>query len=242
MRRLLWIDANGLGGPDRAARFLGADFRSSSTGRDRLMPSRPPLSPVDGRLCVYIGVQVGGGAILAADGFAGLAQHLPQLAPQAGGRVMVCDAYGNLILHPERRLVAAEQTDIGATALPGGQSGQEQPGVPSGRAVLLGTAALQAGSEAEQRLTVSVWGLVIPRLQRRRAVCVYGRGLCPGFGDAAQGLVERVKQPLARFVSARSRLRLGGGGRRSLAHREVFEEAFEEDDPNWSRNERLFRP
>jgi PAS domain S-box-containing protein len=245
MRRLLWIDANGLVVQTAPPGFWGADFplQFDRLQGDRLMLSRPLPSPVDGRLCVYIGVQAGGGAILAAElDLAGLAQHLPQLAPQAGGRVMACDAYGNLILHPERRLVA-EQTNIGATALfQAAKAGKSSLVYRRGGLFWLGTAAVVAGSGWYVLLTVPVWGLVIPALYSAGGLFVFMVGaFALALVMLRKALRERVEQPLARFAASLPKAAAGGGGAAAFAELGVFEEAFEEMTRELVKNERLFR-
>jgi PAS domain S-box-containing protein len=245
MRRLLWIDANGLVVQTAPPGFWGADFplQFDRLQDDRLMLSRPLPSPADGRLCVYIGVQAGRGAILAAElDLAGLAQHLPQLAPQAVGRVMACDAYGNLILHPERRLVA-EQANIGATALfQAAKAGKSSLVYRRGGRFWLGTAAVVAGSGWYVLLTVPVWGLVIPALYSAGGLFVFMAGaFALTLLLLRKALRERVEQPLARFAASLPKAAAGGGGAAAFAELGVFEEAFEEMTRELVKNERLFR-
>ena len=247
MRRLVWIEADGTVALTVPLGLQGGvfplEFDSRHTTHSRLMLSRPLPSPIDGRLSVIIGVPAGNGAILAGElDLAGLARHLVQVAPLAEGRLLACDAYGNLIVHPEARLVA-EQGNIGDTPLfAAAKAGKHHVLYWSGGRFWLGTVG-QVGESGWLVLpTMPVSVLVTPVLSTALVLFVFMAGaFVLASVQLRRELRRRVEEPLARFAASLPHGRDEAGGSSAFAELSVFEGAFEEMTRELVKNERLFR-
>lgn len=245
MRRLLWIDAAGMVAETAPPGQAGADFplQFDRLRGERLLLSRPLPSPVDGRLCVYIGVRGPSGTILAGElDLGGLAQQLPHMAGIPDARVLACDAYGNLIVHPESRLVA-EQANIGDSPLfLAAKAGRHRVVYAQGGRLWLGTAGKAEPGDWLVLLAVPVWELVAPALYPTGLLFVFMAGaFVLTSGLLRKELRERVEQPLARFAASLPRSGDGAEGSAPFAELSVFEGAFDEMAKALVKNERLFR-
>ena len=245
MRRLLWIDAAGMVAETAPPGQAGADFplQFDRLRGERLMLSRPLPSPVDGRLCVYIGVRGPSGTILAGElDLGGLAQQLPHMAGMPDALVLACDAYGNLIVHPESRLVA-EQANIGDSALfLAAKAGRHRVVYAQGGRLWLGTAGKAEPGDWLVLLAVPVWELVAPALYPTGLLFVFMAGaFVLASGLLRKELRERVEEPLARFAASLPRNVGGAEGSAPFAELSVFEGAFDEMARALVKNERLFR-
>ncbi|QAZ65794.1 sensor histidine kinase [Solidesulfovibrio carbinolicus] len=245
MRRLLWIDAAGMVAQTAPAGQAGADFplQFDRLRGERLMLSRPLPSPMDGRLCVYLGVRGPKGTILAGElDLGGLAQQLPSMAGMPDARVMACDAYGNLIVHPESRLVA-EQANIGDSPLfLAAKAGQRRVVYAQGGRLWLGTAGKAEPGDWLVLLAVPVWELVAPALYPTGLLFVFMAGaFVLTYGLLRKELRERVEEPLARFAASLPKSVDGTEGSAPFAELSVFEGAFDEMAKALVKNERLFR-
>ncbi len=245
MRRLLWIDAAGVVTETAPPGQAGTDFplHFDRLRGKWLMLSRPLPSPVDGRLCVYIGVRGPQGAILAGElDLGGLAQQLPQLAGMPSARIMACDAYGNLIVHPESRLVA-EQANIGDTPLfLAAKAGRHRLVYAQGKRLWLGTAGTAEPGNWQVLLAVPVWELVASALYPTGLLFVFMAGaFVLTSGLLRKELRARVEEPLARFAASLPRSVDGPEASAPFAELSVFEGAFDEMARALVKNERLFR-
>jgi len=247
MRRLLWIEADGTVAVVVPSGLRGAAFpvlfdsRHNDSGR--LMLSRPLPSPTDGRLSVIIGVPAGNGAILAGElDLAELGGHLTQLAPLAGGQILACDAFGNLIVHPESGLVA-EQANIGDTPLfAAAKAGKRQLVYRSGGRFWLGAVGAVGDCGWLVLPTMPVSVLVAPALYTAMVLFFFMAG---AFVLASvllrRELRQRVEEPLARFAASLPHGRDDADGSAAFAELHVFEGAFGEMTRELVKNERLFR-
>lgn len=247
MRRLLWINADGVvvvavpSGLQGAAFPLGFDSHHNDAGR--LMLSRPLPSPIDGRLSVIVGVPAGNGAILAGElDLAGLGGHLAQLAPLSGGQILACDAHGNLVVHPEARLVA-EQTNISDTPLfAAAKAGKRNRVYWSEGRFWLGAVGVVGDCGWLVLPTVPVSELVTPALLTAGVLFVFMAG---AFVLASvllrRELRQRVEVPLARFAASLPCGADDARGSSAFAELCVFEGAFEEMARELVKNEQLFR-
>ncbi|MFP5258697.1 MAG: sensor histidine kinase [Acidobacteriota bacterium] len=247
MRRLLWIEADktmslavpsGLQGGVFPLTF---DIRHGDQGRFLL--SRPLPSPIDGRLSILIGVPAGNGAILAGElDLAELGNHLTQLAPLVGVRILACDAFGNLIVHPEARLVA-EQTNISDTPLfAAAKAGKRQVVYRSGGRFWLGAVGVVSEGGWLVLPTAPVSVLVTPALYTVGVLFLFMTGVFVlASVQLRRALRQRVEEPLARFAASLPHGRDAAGGSAAFAELSVFEGAFEEMARELVKNERLFR-
>ena len=245
-RRLLWITADGTVARAVPSGLQGAAFPLDFDNRQdgRLLLSRPLPSPIDGRLVVYLGVRAATGGILAGElDMAGLGERLTQLAPLAGGRIVACDAYGNLIVHPDPRRVA-EQTNIGDTPLfAAAKAGKSHLVYQSGGRLWLGTVGVVDQCGWFVLPTVPVSDLVAPALYTVAVLFVFMAGaFVLASGQLRKALRQQVEEPLARFAASLPEGGRGGeGGSGAFAELCVFEGAFDDMARGLVRNERLFR-
>ncbi|WP_243439094.1 sensor histidine kinase [Fundidesulfovibrio soli] len=97
----------------------GVDFPirfDESSGR-RLLLSRPIYSAQTGKTTVYIGVKTLNSETLVAElDLSEMTANIETLAAFGLGEVVVCDAYGNVISHPDERQVAT-QANLGGQRL-----------------------------------------------------------------------------------------------------------------------------
>ena len=247
MRRLLWIEADrtmsvavpsGLQGGVFPLLF---DIRHGDKGRFLL--SRPLPSPIDGRLSILIGVPAANGAMLAGElNLAELGNHLAQLAPLADGQILACDAFGNLIVHPESRLVA-EQANISDTPLfAAAKAGKRQVVYRSGGRFWLGAVGGVGEGGWLVLPTVPVSALVTPALYTVGVLFLFMTGVFVlASVQLRRELRQRVEEPLARFAASLPHGREAAGGSSAFAELSVFEGAFEEMARELVKNERLFR-
>ncbi|EMG36148.1 PAS domain S-box [Desulfocurvibacter africanus PCS] len=94
---------------------FGLDFDAG--GADRLILSRPVPSQETGSLVLYIGRRIEGGLLLAGElDLEAFQRHLSALLVPGKGSLIITDAFGNLITHPDMRRVMT-QDNIGGDAL-----------------------------------------------------------------------------------------------------------------------------
>lgn len=78
-----------------------------------LMLSRPVPSPVSGELVIYLGLSSGSGRVFIGElSLVQLQKHLQSLRPFGEGSIILADAFGNLISHPDQSSVR-RQDNIG---------------------------------------------------------------------------------------------------------------------------------
>ncbi|KHK02977.1 sensor histidine kinase [Desulfovibrio sp. TomC] len=245
-RRLLWITADGTVAQAVPSGLQGAvfpiDFDNQQNGR--LLLSRPQPSPIDGRLVVSIGVRTATGGILAGElDLAGLGDRLTQLAPLAGGYILACDAYGNLIIHPEARLVA-EQANIGDTPLfAAAKAGKHHLVYRARGRFWLGTVGVVDDCGWFVLPTVPVSELVAPALYTVAVLFVFMAGaFVLAWVLLRKALRQQVEEPLARFAaSLPAGTSAAAGDSGAFAELCVFEGAFADMAQGLVKNERLFR-
>jgi len=110
--RVLWVDK------DKRVRAVvplgtkGHEFPLSldATGQGFQILSRPIPSPETGHLVIYIGARAPHGDLLAAELDLSIFQsNLQELLPEGKGSIILVDAFGNLISHPERERVERQE-------------------------------------------------------------------------------------------------------------------------------------
>ncbi len=75
-----------------------------------LILSRPFLSPATGRLAIYLGhVAPDGLALVGELNLEQLQSHIQSLKPLRQGRIVLTDAFGNVISHPDEGLIARQE-------------------------------------------------------------------------------------------------------------------------------------
>ncbi|MBU1002641.1 MAG: PAS domain-containing protein [Proteobacteria bacterium] len=119
--RLLWLDAQNTVLAAYPTGLRGADFPllfPQTRGDPSLMLSRPVYSPQSGRLTITLGHKAPSGDWAIAElNLWALQEHLRLFSPIGGQRqIIVTDAYGNAIVHPEERQVR-QQANIGGGEL-----------------------------------------------------------------------------------------------------------------------------
>jgi len=118
--RLIYLDANGRvlatspmesHGPMAITRF------TSILGKEPKILSDPVISPVSDNPAIYIGVRGDNGNMLIGElSLRELYRHVSNLLPVDEGTIILCDAYGKLISHPDFDLVR-QQINIGGISL-----------------------------------------------------------------------------------------------------------------------------
>jgi len=119
MDRLILTDSQNtiLAAEPAGPRGLDFPIRFDNARGRRYLLSRPIPSPQTGILTVFIGVRRNPGGVLAGElNLFELTNHLQALARNWPGEVIICDAFGNLVSHPDPSL-AATQTNIGDSPL-----------------------------------------------------------------------------------------------------------------------------
>lgn len=107
--RLLQVDADNTVVAAAPPGGKGLDFTIGfdSAAERRLLLSRPLPSPQSGDTSVFIGVRGAGGSTLVAElNLKELAGHIAAMSKTRMGDVILCDAFGNVIIHPDPGMVA----------------------------------------------------------------------------------------------------------------------------------------
>lgn len=87
---------------------------SEQAGAGRLLLSRPLLSPDTGRLTIAMGLRDPAGRMVVGElDLDRLQSHIQGLQPTSGGMIVLTDAYGTLIVHPDLGAVS-RQDNLGA--------------------------------------------------------------------------------------------------------------------------------
>jgi len=97
----------------------GVDFpiRFDEPAGRRLLLSRPIYSTQTGKTTVYLGVKTASGQTLAGElNLSELTANIEAFGSLGPGEAVVCDAYGNLISHPDENMVAV-QANVGGWRL-----------------------------------------------------------------------------------------------------------------------------
>ena len=116
--RILLVDAQGVVRSASPAGFIGIDFPTLFPTGSTATMSRPMYSHETDTLTVFMRIPTAsGGMIIGEIDLAGLLRHLQHFAQEMHGTtVMLTDAFGNLISHPDMALVR-RQTNIGEYAV-----------------------------------------------------------------------------------------------------------------------------
>ncbi|BBD09178.1 PAS domain-containing sensor histidine kinase [Desulfovibrio ferrophilus] len=119
--RLLWVNAENIVLAAYPTGLKGVDFPllfPQAQTHPELLLSRPIYSPEANKLTIYVGhVAPGGGRAIAELDLSALQDHLKLFSPAGGERnIVITDAYGNVIVHPDQRLVR-QQVNIGGEEL-----------------------------------------------------------------------------------------------------------------------------
>jgi len=92
-------------------------LRLGELDNGRLLLSRPVSIGRAGDVAVAVAVRLKGGGVLTGElDLSVLTSHMGELGVAMGGEVIVCDGFGNLVCHPDQRLVA-RQGNIGDSPL-----------------------------------------------------------------------------------------------------------------------------
>ncbi|MBI4806012.1 MAG: PAS domain S-box protein [Desulfovibrio sp.] len=119
MERLLLIDKNNtiVSVEPQGTRGLDFPIRFDSAAGRRLLLSRPLPSPQSGNMTVFIGVATDTGVTLAGElNLREMTNYVETLSTPWRGEVIICDAYGNVLSHPDAAMVAT-QANIGDSPL-----------------------------------------------------------------------------------------------------------------------------
>jgi len=110
--RLLYLDPKGkiLAASPQSGTLLSMQPIINKIDMIPTIISRPLISPATHNLVVYIGIRLTNGNFLIGElGLNGLHQNLKALLPAQDGQLVLCDAYGNLISHPNYTLVTTQE-------------------------------------------------------------------------------------------------------------------------------------
>ncbi|MDD3313307.1 MAG: ATP-binding protein [Pseudodesulfovibrio sp.] len=103
--RLIYLDANGqvlASSPLEYHNPLAITRFSAVIGREPKILSTPVLSPISDNPIIYIGVRGDNGNMLIGElSLRELYRHVGNLLPTDEGMIILCDAYGKLISHPD---------------------------------------------------------------------------------------------------------------------------------------------
>ncbi len=136
-RRVVLTEPAGREGVDFSIRFDNVEGRN-------LVLSRPIFAHPSRKIVIYIGrhLEKGGLLLIAELNLESLATHLSNLMTEERSRIIVTDAFGNVIVHPDRRLVET-QANIGDSPLfKVSSEGGNSVVFKSGARYVLGTAAV----------------------------------------------------------------------------------------------------
>ncbi len=113
--RLMYLDPEGkiLATSPQASDLLSMELFIDKVTKTPMILSDPIPSPATQNLVVYVGVRLQAGNILIGElSLKTLQKHLENLLPNNEGILILCDAYGNLISHPDFQRVLT-QDNIG---------------------------------------------------------------------------------------------------------------------------------
>jgi len=119
MELLLLIDKNNtiVSVEPQGTRGLDFPIRFDNTLGRRLLLSRPLPSPQTGNMTVFIGVKTSTGGTLAGElNLREMTSYIETFSTPWPGEVIICDAYGNVLSHPDAGMVAT-QANIGDSPL-----------------------------------------------------------------------------------------------------------------------------
>lgn len=117
--RLIYLDATGkvLATSPKASDLLSMELFIDKVSSTPTVVSDPIPSPATQNLVVYIGIRIQNGNIIIGElNLSSLQKHLDNLLPANEGTLILCDAYGNLISHPDFQRVLT-QDNIGELSI-----------------------------------------------------------------------------------------------------------------------------
>lgn len=196
-RRVILAEPRGRTGVDFSVHFDNLEGRN-------LILSRPVFAHPERRIVIYIGHRFESGEILAAElNLESLAAHLTDLMAEEPSRITVTDAYGNVIVHPDRRLVVT-QANIGDNPLfLAARNGPASLVYRSGADNVLGTADIIAGLGWRVLVEREARQVFIPALVPVVTVCGFmGLVLALFTFLLRREFAERIVQPMARLTGA----------------------------------------
>jgi PAS domain S-box-containing protein len=235
--RLVFIAADGRVLADVPGGLEGLDFPdlfAPETGGRGTEISRPLWSPQTGRMTVFLrrGVPAGGQVVceLSLDELQSHVQRFAAALP--GGSVILADAYGNLIVHPDARQVA-QQANLGHLPFVTENRGRTFAAghlALDGRRYLASLATL-AGPGWVVLILTPLWSVYAPPLATLAALlaCLLA-GYAAMISYLLRDVRRRVSRPLTELAAAVERAGQGGAEVRPPAgafrEAEVMAEGF----------------
>lgn len=117
--RLIYLDATGkvLATSPKAGDLISMELFLDQVSSVPNVLSAPLVSPATQHLVVYVGVRLQNGNIIIGElNLSGLQKHLGNILPEGEGELILCDAYGNLISHPDFQRVLT-QDNVGQLSI-----------------------------------------------------------------------------------------------------------------------------
>lgn len=117
--RLIYLDATGkvLATSPKANDLISMELFIDQVSSIPSVLSAPVVSPATQKLVVYIGIRLQNGNIIIGElNLSSLQEHLSNILPEGEGELILCDAYGNLISHPDFQRVLT-QDNVGQLSI-----------------------------------------------------------------------------------------------------------------------------
>lgn len=117
--RLLYIDPTGriIAASPRSIDLISIQPFTKKVTRESAILSKPTLSPASDQLVLYMGIKLDNdNALIGELSLETFQKHLHELLPDEEGELILCDAYGNLISHPDFNRVMT-QDNIGSLSI-----------------------------------------------------------------------------------------------------------------------------
>jgi len=248
--RVLWVDK------DKRVRAVlplgtkGHEFplNLDATGHGFLILSRPIPSPETGHLVVYIGARAPRGDLLAAELDLSVFQsNLQELLPEGKESIILVDAFGNLISHPEHERVERQENIGGLQVI---RESSEEPTsrvFRDGNTLVFGTSVRLADTGWVLLTTKPVEALLGPLARSAIILLAMLTVVLISLSlRMRQVLRKRVVSPLVDFSEAIQSLaegkRVEDTGRNSAAFRElarVEQEFFQMSDTLYARENEI---
>ena len=236
--RLLYLDPNGrvlATSPQEARAPLFVHRFTDKIETTPKILSNPVSSPVTHNMVVYIGVRLENGTMLIGEmSLKQLYQHLKNMLPSDEGVLMLCDAYGALISHPDFDRVE-QQENVGNLALMRDfRSGETHFGVYEDQDVhYLGTATKVAQTNWVLIIGKPMTKVFFPIISTLLALLTIILALFFIFAHFLQHRIQiRVVKPLAHFtesieLTAQGRYEQPPGGEDvSFSELDIIEDKF----------------
>lgn len=213
LERILWLDGSKRVVAVVPAGKSGVEFplNLEALGNEVLVLSRPVISQDTGHLVVYIGCATkDGGSVVGELDLSILQKGLQEMLPSAEGGLLLTDAFGNLVAHPD--LVRVEQQE-NFGALPPIRDSGAAPASSVFRlddALVFGTSIRLAGTGWVLMSIKPLLAILRPIATTSAIILVVAAGLLLALSLRLRRMLEKqVAEPLIAFADTISRMRNG---------------------------------